>query len=67
MAGELAPHSETLVQTMEVNATDVPGSNAFLPGETLLRQRERASAETVVVSDKPGAGKCPLKHEHRKP
>lgn len=46
---------------VEVNAAVVPGSNAFLPGETLDRAAgQRESAEVVVTSSKPGAEKCPL-------
>jgi hypothetical protein len=51
---------------VEVNATVVPGSNAFLPGEIPRRKCRGKSAEAIVVSREPGAGKCPLKHEHRK-
>jgi len=51
---------------VEVNATVVPGRNAFLPGEIPRRKCRGKSAEAIVVSREPGAGKCPLKHAHRK-
>ena len=40
---------------MEVNAAVVPGSNAFLPGETPTRQLGGESAEAVVPRSEPGA------------
>ena len=36
----------------------MPGSNAFLPGETPLGQPDGESAEAVVMSRKPGAAKA---------
>ena len=64
--GELAPHSKVVGPVAEVNAAVAPGSNAFLPGETPLGQSGGESAEAIVMSSKPGAGKRPRKHEHRK-
>lgn len=39
---------------VEVNVAVVQGSNAFLPGEILTGGPARKSAETIVVSSKPG-------------
>ena len=63
---ELAQHSEVEGSVAEVNAAVVPGSNAFLPGEIPRRKCLGKSAEAIVASNKPGAGKCPLKRRHRK-
>jgi hypothetical protein len=42
---------------VEVNVAVVQGSNAFLPGEILPLRGGRKSAEVVVMSNKPGAGR----------
>ena len=60
---ELAQHSEVDGSVAEVNAAVVPGSNAFLPGETPLGQPGGESAEAIVMGSKPGAGR---RHDHRK-
>ena len=52
---EGAPRNEVAGSVAEVNAAVVPGSNAFLPGETPTGQPEGESAEVVVVDSKPGA------------
>jgi hypothetical protein len=68
--GELAQHSETLVQVTEVNAADVPGSNAFLPGEILCRVIGKGSQSrrrgTIVVNSELGAGRGPFKLRNQK-
>ena len=56
---EVAQHNEVAGSVAEVNAAVVPGSNAFLPGETPTRQLGGESAEAVVVDSKPGAERCP--------
>jgi len=42
---------------VEVNGAVVSRSNAFLPGEILAGRPVGKSAEVVVVSSKPGAGR----------
>jgi hypothetical protein len=63
---ELAQHREVDGSVAEVSAAVVPGSNAFLPGETPLGRPGGESAEAIVMSSKPGAGRRPYKHAHRK-
>jgi len=57
---EGAPRNEVAGSVAEVNAAVVPGSNAFLPGETPLEQSGGESAEAVVASSEPGAGNARL-------
>jgi hypothetical protein len=51
---------------VEVNAADVQGSNAFLPGEISGSSDREKSAEAVVVISKPGALKGSRKRRNRK-
>ena len=53
---EGAPRNEVAGSVVEVNAAVVPGSNAFLPGETPTEQSGGESAEAVLASSEPGAG-----------
>ena len=46
--------AKSIGSVVEVNVAVVQGSNAFLPGEILLPRGGRKSAETIVVSNKPG-------------
>ena len=55
--GEWAQHHEALDSVAEVNAAVVPGSNAFLPGETPTGKSDGESAEAIVPSSEPGAKK----------
>jgi hypothetical protein len=45
----------------EVNEAVVRGRTAFLPGEISGARAPEKSAEVVVVSSRPGAGRCPSK------
>ena len=64
---EQAPHCEVGGSVAEVNAAVVPGSNAFLPGETPLGQPGGESAEAIVVHSRPGGWKnARLNYEYRR-
>ena len=47
-------------EVVEVNQAVVRGRTVFLPGEVSPVRASEKSAEVVVVSGKPGAGKCPF-------
>jgi hypothetical protein len=50
----------------EVNEVVVRGRTAFLPGEISGVRAPEKSAEVIVVSSRPGAGRCPFKLRNRK-
>ena len=54
-------------EVVEVNQAVVRGRTVFFPGEVSPVRAGEKSAEVIVVGDKPGAGRCPLQHEHRNP
>ena len=54
-------------EVVEVNQAVVRGRTVFFPGEVSPVRAGEKSAEAIVVGDKPGAGRCPLQHEHRNP
>lgn len=46
---ERAQHRKVAGSVAEVNAAVAPGSNVFLPGDTLTGQPERESAAAIVA------------------
>ena len=51
----------------EVNEAVVRRRTAFLPGEASGVRASEESAEVIVVSSRPGAGRRPFKLRNRKP